>query len=131
MGPTSTRALQGRGSTGGGTDQLRSRPSLHPCSALGHGSPPWAGGDTDSLAFTSSRGGSRPSSGSINLREHAVLAPGGKRYHDQPAPSPRWSPTRPPCYTAARMPPPLAGLRALDLTDALGHFCGRVLADLG
>src|SRR5262245_41091207 len=29
------------------------------------------------------------------------------------------------------MPPPLAGLRALDLTDALGHFCGRVLADLG
>src|SRR5262249_42833685 len=29
------------------------------------------------------------------------------------------------------MPPPLAGLRALDLSDALGHFCGRVLADLG
>jgi crotonobetainyl-CoA:carnitine CoA-transferase CaiB-like acyl-CoA transferase len=29
------------------------------------------------------------------------------------------------------MAAPLAGLRALDLTDALGHFCGRVLADLG
>src|SRR5438093_527126 len=29
------------------------------------------------------------------------------------------------------MPPPLAGLRALDLTDALGYLCGRLLADLG
>ncbi len=29
------------------------------------------------------------------------------------------------------MPPPLAGLRALDLTGALGWLCGRVLADLG
>lgn len=29
------------------------------------------------------------------------------------------------------MAAPLAGLRALDLTDALGHFCGRVLVDLG
>jgi crotonobetainyl-CoA:carnitine CoA-transferase CaiB-like acyl-CoA transferase len=29
------------------------------------------------------------------------------------------------------MLPPLAGLRALDLTDALGHLCGRILADLG
>ena len=29
------------------------------------------------------------------------------------------------------MPPPLHGLRALDLTDALGFLCGRVLADLG
>src|SRR5258705_13692687 len=29
------------------------------------------------------------------------------------------------------MAAPLAGLRALDLTDALGFFCGRVLADLG
>ncbi len=29
------------------------------------------------------------------------------------------------------MPPPLDGLRALDLTDALGHLCGRLLADLG
>jgi crotonobetainyl-CoA:carnitine CoA-transferase CaiB-like acyl-CoA transferase len=29
------------------------------------------------------------------------------------------------------MPAPLAGLRALDLTDALGHLCGRLLADLG
>jgi benzylsuccinate CoA-transferase BbsE subunit len=29
------------------------------------------------------------------------------------------------------MAPPLAGLRALDLTDALGYLCGRVLADLG
>jgi crotonobetainyl-CoA:carnitine CoA-transferase CaiB-like acyl-CoA transferase len=29
------------------------------------------------------------------------------------------------------MPPPLAGLRALDLTDALGYLCGRLLVDLG
>ena len=29
------------------------------------------------------------------------------------------------------MPPPLAGLRALDLTDAPGYLCGRLLADLG
>ena len=29
------------------------------------------------------------------------------------------------------MPPPLHGLRALDLTDALGYLCGRLLADLG
>jgi crotonobetainyl-CoA:carnitine CoA-transferase CaiB-like acyl-CoA transferase len=29
------------------------------------------------------------------------------------------------------MLPPLAGLRALDLTGALGHLCGRILADLG
>jgi len=29
------------------------------------------------------------------------------------------------------MPPPLAGLCALDLTDALGYLCGRLLADLG
>jgi len=29
------------------------------------------------------------------------------------------------------MPAPLRGLRALDLTDALGHLCGRLLADLG
>jgi crotonobetainyl-CoA:carnitine CoA-transferase CaiB-like acyl-CoA transferase len=29
------------------------------------------------------------------------------------------------------MPPPLAGLRALDLTGPLGWLCGRVLADLG
>jgi crotonobetainyl-CoA:carnitine CoA-transferase CaiB-like acyl-CoA transferase len=29
------------------------------------------------------------------------------------------------------MPAPLAGLRALDLTDALGHLCGRILVDLG
>src|SRR5437870_9834477 len=29
------------------------------------------------------------------------------------------------------MPPPLRGLRALDLTHALGWLCGRVLADLG
>ncbi|HYR96841.1 MAG TPA: CoA transferase, partial [Candidatus Binatus sp.] len=29
------------------------------------------------------------------------------------------------------MPPPLAGFRALDLTDALGYLCGRLLADLG
>src|SRR6185295_17853096 len=29
------------------------------------------------------------------------------------------------------MPPPLHGLRALDLTDALGHLCGRILLDLG
>ena len=29
------------------------------------------------------------------------------------------------------MPPPLVGLRALDLTDALGWLCGRLLADLG
>src|SRR5439155_1071067 len=32
---------------------------------------------------------------------------------------------------ARRMPPPLAGLRALDLTDAPGYLCGRLLADLG
>ena len=36
-----------------------------------------------------------------------------------------------PCYIAARMAPPLQGLRALDLTDALGYLCGRLLADLG
>jgi len=29
------------------------------------------------------------------------------------------------------MPPPLAGLRALDLTGPLGWLCGRILADLG
>ncbi len=29
------------------------------------------------------------------------------------------------------MPPPLRGLRALDLTGALGYLCGRLLADLG
>jgi crotonobetainyl-CoA:carnitine CoA-transferase CaiB-like acyl-CoA transferase len=29
------------------------------------------------------------------------------------------------------MAPPLHGLRALDLTDALGYLCGRLLADLG
>jgi len=29
------------------------------------------------------------------------------------------------------MPAPLRGLRALDLTDALGWLCGRVLVDLG
>jgi crotonobetainyl-CoA:carnitine CoA-transferase CaiB-like acyl-CoA transferase len=29
------------------------------------------------------------------------------------------------------MAPPLAGLRALDLTDPLGYLCGRLLADLG
>src|SRR5689334_12987114 len=29
------------------------------------------------------------------------------------------------------MAAPLAGLRALDLTDALGYLCGRLLADLG
>jgi crotonobetainyl-CoA:carnitine CoA-transferase CaiB-like acyl-CoA transferase len=29
------------------------------------------------------------------------------------------------------MAPPLQGLRALDLTDALGSLCGRILADLG
>lgn len=29
------------------------------------------------------------------------------------------------------MPPPLHGLRALDLTTELGYLCGRVLADLG
>ena len=29
------------------------------------------------------------------------------------------------------MPPPLHGLRALDLTDALGSLCGRLLVDLG
>jgi crotonobetainyl-CoA:carnitine CoA-transferase CaiB-like acyl-CoA transferase len=29
------------------------------------------------------------------------------------------------------MPPPLRGLRALDLSDALGWLCGRVLVDLG
>lgn len=29
------------------------------------------------------------------------------------------------------MPPPLAGLRALDLTGPLGYLCGRLLADLG
>ncbi len=29
------------------------------------------------------------------------------------------------------MTPPLRGLRALDLTDALGYLCGRLLADLG
>ena len=29
------------------------------------------------------------------------------------------------------MPPPLAGLRALDLTDAPGYLCGRLLVDLG
>src|SRR5689334_12388461 len=29
------------------------------------------------------------------------------------------------------MPPPLRGLRALDLTDALGSLCGRLLVDLG
>src|SRR5881409_2756866 len=29
------------------------------------------------------------------------------------------------------MRPPLAGLSALDLTDALGYLCGRLLADLG
>jgi crotonobetainyl-CoA:carnitine CoA-transferase CaiB-like acyl-CoA transferase len=32
---------------------------------------------------------------------------------------------------AGRMPPPLAGLRALDLTGPLGFLCGRLLADLG
>jgi crotonobetainyl-CoA:carnitine CoA-transferase CaiB-like acyl-CoA transferase len=29
------------------------------------------------------------------------------------------------------MPPPLQGLRALELTDALGYLCGRLLVDLG
>ena len=29
------------------------------------------------------------------------------------------------------MPPPLASLRALDLTGAPGYLCGRLLADLG
>ena len=29
------------------------------------------------------------------------------------------------------MPPPLQGLRALDLTDPLGYLCGRLLVDLG
>src|SRR5437867_1576039 len=29
------------------------------------------------------------------------------------------------------MSPPLGGLRALDLTDALGYLCGRLLVDLG
>jgi crotonobetainyl-CoA:carnitine CoA-transferase CaiB-like acyl-CoA transferase len=29
------------------------------------------------------------------------------------------------------MPPPLHGLSAVDLSDALGYLCGRVLADLG
>jgi len=29
------------------------------------------------------------------------------------------------------MPPPLAGLRALDMTGPLGYLCGRILADLG
>ena len=29
------------------------------------------------------------------------------------------------------MPPPLAGLRALDLTGPLGFLCGRLLVDLG
>lgn len=32
---------------------------------------------------------------------------------------------------AGRMPAPLSGLRALDLTDPLGYLCGRLLADLG
>src|SRR5437762_482405 len=34
-------------------------------------------------------------------------------------------------YTRYGMPPPLDGLRALDLTDALGYLCGRLLVDLG
>ena len=35
------------------------------------------------------------------------------------------------CATPRSMPPPLAGLRALDLTDPLGYLCGRLLVDLG
>src|SRR5205807_7067452 len=52
------------------------------------------------------------------------------RAHRGRDPDPVRAPPGGPAITR-RMPPPLAGLRALDLTDALGYLCGRLLADLG